>query len=213
MDRPGFSRMDMIMGSSPDTELNHRWYRDDKKRKAFKRGGPEKPKVQPKYEKDLLDKFNTESQARFTKARENDGFGFSLPKIQTDLMKEYDKYDKRIILEELCPGIGYKPRGTPEEDKNRPKPRRIGLCEKYHRKKVGGKTNQKAKPKFKSYAEARKDREKFRKKLVELIMHRYKSSNSHTHVQMVECITNNWLNSSLDNISFGDDIITDHLEV
>ena len=34
------------------------------------------------------------------------------------------------------------------------------------RKKVGGKTSTKAKPKFKSYAEARKDREKFRKKLV-----------------------------------------------
>ena len=173
MDRPGFSRMDMILRSEPDTELNHRWYRDDKKRKAFKRGGPEKPKEQPKYEKDLLEKFHAESQARFTKAKETDGFGFNLPKIQTDLMKEYDKYDKRIILEDLCPGIGYKPRGPPEVEKNRQKPRRIGLCEKYHRKKVGGKTSQKAKPKFKSYAEARKDREKFRKKLVELIMHRY----------------------------------------
>jgi dynein heavy chain len=36
------------------------------------------------------------------------------------------------------------------------------------RKKVGGKASAKAKPKFKSYAEARKDREKFRKKLVRL---------------------------------------------
>ena len=36
-----------------------------------------------------------------------------------------------------------------------------------NRKKVGGKGGgAKAKPKFKSYAEARKDREKFRKKLV-----------------------------------------------
>ena len=36
-----------------------------------------------------------------------------------------------------------------------------------YRKKVGGKSSgTKAKPKFKSYAEARKDREKFRKKLV-----------------------------------------------
>ena len=36
-----------------------------------------------------------------------------------------------------------------------------------YRKKVGGKgSSGKAKPKFKSYAEARKDREKFRKKLV-----------------------------------------------
>ena len=77
------------------------------------------------------------------------------------------------------PGIGYKARGPPEVEKNRPKPRRVGLCEKYHRshqlncpipifrKKVGGKASgTKAKPKFKSYAEARKDREKFRKKLV-----------------------------------------------
>jgi len=40
-----------------------------------------------------------------------------------------------------------------------------------YRKKSTGKTSQKPKP-FKSYAEARKDREKFRKKLVELIMHR-----------------------------------------
>ena len=41
------------------------------------------------------------------------------------------------------------------------------------RKKAGSKSTEKKKPKFKSYAEARKDREKFRKKLVELIMHRY----------------------------------------
>ena len=92
---------------------------------------------------------------------------------------EYDsmhlrRYDKRILLEELCPGnlspfcftifshsskiqqinelflfvsckmkesgtpkkisgMAYKPRGPPEVDKNRPKPRRVGLCEKYHR--------------------------------------------------------------------------------
>ena len=87
-----------------------------------------------------------------------------------------------------CPkdpaGMAYKPRGPPEVEKNRQKPRRVGLCEKYHRsdqsdkkfpmilnqvyrKKVGGKGGGgKAKPKFKSYAEARKDREKFRKKLV-----------------------------------------------
>ena len=39
MDRPGFSRMDMIIGETNDTDLNHVWYRDDKKRKAFKRGG------------------------------------------------------------------------------------------------------------------------------------------------------------------------------
>ena len=45
------------------------------------------------------------------------------------------------------------------------------MCEKYHRKKTAGKATAK-KAKFKSYAEARKDREKFRKKLVELIMHR-----------------------------------------
>jgi hypothetical protein len=38
---------------------------------------------------------------------------------------------------------------------------------------VSGAVSKKKKPKFKSYAEARKDREKFRKKLVELIMHRY----------------------------------------
>ena len=172
MDRPGFSRMDMIIGETNDTDLNHVWYRDDKKRKAFKRGGAQKPKEPPQYEKDLLEKFNSESHVRFTKARE-DGLGFTLPKIKCDMLKEYDKYDKRIILEDMMPGIGYKPRGPPEVDKNRPKPRRIGMCEKYHRKKVGGKSSQKPKPKFKSYAEARKDREKFRKKLVELIMHRY----------------------------------------
>lgn len=34
------------------------------------------------------------------------------------------------------------------------------------------KKKEKPKPKFRSYAEARKDREKFRKKLVEVIMHR-----------------------------------------
>ena len=43
------------------------------------------------------------------------------------------------------------------------------MCEKFHRKKNAGRTTQK-KTKFKSYAEARKDRERFRKKLVELIM-------------------------------------------
>ena len=171
MDRPGFSRLDMIMGERNDTTLNHSWYRDDTKRKAFKREGNKRPAEPPQHEKDLIKSFHSESQARFTKAKE-EGLGFTLPKIQTDKLKEYDKYDKRIILEEMMPGIGYKPRGPPEVDKNRPKPRRIGLCEKYHRKKVGGKTGQKPKPKFKSYAEARKDREKFRKKLVELIMHR-----------------------------------------
>lgn len=174
MDRPGFSRMDMIIGERTDTTLNHTWYRDDKKRKAFKRagpGGPQRPAEPPQYEKDLIKNFHSETQARFTKSKE-EGLGFTLPKIQTDMLKDYDKYDKRIILEEMMPGIGYKPRGPPEVDKNRPKPKRIGLCEKYHRKKVGGKTGQKPKPKFKSYAEARKDREKFRKKLVELIMHR-----------------------------------------
>ena len=30
-------------------------------------------------------------------------------------------------------GMAYKPRGPPEVDKNRQKPRRVGLCEKYHR--------------------------------------------------------------------------------
>ena len=43
----------------------------------------------------------------------------------------------------------------------------------YLRKKASGTVTKKKKQKFKSYAEARKDREKFRKKLVELIMHRY----------------------------------------
>ena len=96
------------------------------------------------------------------------------------------RYDKRILLEELCPGelissifhhllphflfsccyilpipicfaaikqyyqcanqklckaccsrgaagMAYKPRGPPEVEKNRQKPRRVGLCEKYHR--------------------------------------------------------------------------------
>ncbi len=46
--------------------------------------------------------------------------------------------------------------------------------------RCGGRTSQlaarkkkeKPKPKFRSYTEARKDREKFRKRLVELIMHR-----------------------------------------
>ena len=95
-----------------------------------------------------------------------------MPKIQCQLMKEYDRYDTRIILEDICPGLEYKPRGPPEEEKNRKKPWRIGMCEKYHRKKSSGKAAEKKKPKFKSYAEARKDREKFRKKLVELIMHR-----------------------------------------
>ena len=82
--------------------------------------------------------------------------------------------------------MAYKPRGPPEVEKNRQKPRRVGLCEKYHRclikvarvilnevhrKKVGGKGGGgKAKPKFKSYAEARKDREKFRKKLVRKLL-------------------------------------------
>ena len=27
MDRPGFSRMDMILETTQDTSLNHRWYR------------------------------------------------------------------------------------------------------------------------------------------------------------------------------------------
>ena len=43
----------------------------------------------------------------------------------------------------------------------------LNLMLMLNRKKVGGKGGgAKAKPKFKSYAEARKDREKFRKKLV-----------------------------------------------
>ena len=29
--------------------------------------------------------------------------------------------------------MAYKPRGPPEVEKNRQKPRRVGLCEKYHR--------------------------------------------------------------------------------
>ena len=41
---------------------------------------------------------------RFTKAKD-EGLGFSLPKIKTDMLKEYDKYDKRIILEEMMPGF------------------------------------------------------------------------------------------------------------
>ena len=49
--------------------------------------------------------------------------------------------------------------------------------------------SKKKKPKFKSYAEARKDRERFRKKLVELIMHRYISScTGRTHHAQVELI-------------------------
>ena len=59
--------MDMIMGTSADTELNHRWYRDDKKRKAFKRGGPEKPKEQPKYEKDFQPSGYTSAYYSFLK--------------------------------------------------------------------------------------------------------------------------------------------------
>ena len=108
MDRPGFSRMDMILETTNDTSLNHfkyrcncglcgQWHsliksslqtdrnfnhdcRDDKKRKAFQRGGPQKPKVQPAYEKvflkiftlhllfsiqELIEKFHTESKARW----------------------------------------------------------------------------------------------------------------------------------------------------
>ena len=48
-------------------------------------------------------------------------------------MQEYDKYDSRIILEDICPGLEYRPRGPPEVEKNRKKPWRIGMCEKYHR--------------------------------------------------------------------------------
>ena len=75
--------------------------------------------------------------------------GISLPKIQCQVMRDYDKYDKRIILEDICPGLDYKPRGPPEVDKNRKKPWKIGLCEKYHRKKVSGAVTKKKKPKFK----------------------------------------------------------------
>ena len=63
-----------------------------------------------------------------------------MPKIQCQLMKEYDKYDSRIILEDICPGLEYKPRGPPEVEKNRKKPWRIGMCEKYHR--IGIKTRE-----------------------------------------------------------------------
>jgi hypothetical protein len=38
--------------------------RDDKKRKAFQRGGPKQPAVQPVYEKELIQKFHTEAGAR-----------------------------------------------------------------------------------------------------------------------------------------------------
>ena len=89
MDRPGFSRMDMIIGETNDTDLNHVWYRDDKKRKAFKRGGPQKPKEPPQYEKDLIAKFHSETQVRFTKAKE-EGLGFTLPKIQKSSTLFYD---------------------------------------------------------------------------------------------------------------------------
>ena len=62
-----------------DRNFNHDC-RDDKKRKAFQRGGPQKPKVQPAYEKvflkiftlhllfsiqELIEKFHTESKARW----------------------------------------------------------------------------------------------------------------------------------------------------
>ena len=64
---------------STDRNFNHDC-RDDKKRKAFQRGGPQKPKVQPAYEKvflkiftlhllfsiqELIEKFHTESKARW----------------------------------------------------------------------------------------------------------------------------------------------------
>ena len=39
--------------------------------------------------------------------------------------------------------MAYKPRGPPEVEKNRQKPRRVGLCEKYHRSDQTGNDGEK----------------------------------------------------------------------
>ena len=48
---------------------------------------------------------------------------------QCGLIKQKNKVRVQIYVA----GMAYKPRGPPEVDKNRQKPRRVGLCEKYHR--------------------------------------------------------------------------------
>ena len=45
-------------------------YRDDKRRKAFKRGGPQKPKEPPQYEVDLLKNFHAEARRRFDESED-----------------------------------------------------------------------------------------------------------------------------------------------
>ena len=42
---------------------------------------------------ELIEKFHTEAQARFTNAKVRDGITeLSLPKIQTDMLKDFDKW-------------------------------------------------------------------------------------------------------------------------